>query len=652
MDFFQHQDKARKNTKLLVFYFIIAVVFIVASVYLACLLIFSGISTKRGGPLVLWHPEIFMYAAGGTLAIIVIGTLYKLVAIGGGGKYVAESLGGRAIPVTTKDPDERKLLNIVEEMSLASGVPVPPVYVMDNEHGINAFAAGYTPSDAVVGVTGGCMKTLKRDELQGVIAHEFSHILNGDMRLNLRLIGIIFGIVCLTVIGRILLRTGSRSRYYCMYSRNRSGGNPLPLLGLALIVIGWVGVFFGRLIQSAVSRQREFLADASAVQFTRNPHGLSGALQKIGGMAYGSKLESAHAEEASHMFFGNALGQSLFNGMATHPPLQDRIRAIDPSWEGKFPEVDFPAQDDAIEKLVNYAQERSTPRPPPVPPVIAAGFAPQTVRVQSVLPNLGKPTPVHLRYAEELRNSFPESVQTAAHDPLSASALIYALLLSRDAATRQKQLQQITNKAGADVQQKIATLHTDVSTIAERARLPLVELTIPALRLLSPEEFKRFNSALQWLVESDRQVDLFEFVLQKIILRHLEPQFGEVRRNVVQYYTMRPLVQDCAVLLSALANVASSDSGEIQKAFLKGVPYLRTQDAEATFVPREHCSLDQVDNALNKLAGAVPQIKKNVIEACVHVVGADGVIREHEAELLRGICDSLDCPMPPFVSIE
>ena len=172
------------------------------------------------------------------------------------------------------------------------------------------------------------MKLLTRDELQGVIGHEFSHILNGDMRLNLRLMGIIFGILCLAVIGRVLLYTRSRS------SKDK---NPLPLLGLALIVIGWVGVFFGRLIQAAVSRQREFLADASSVQFTRNPAGLAGALKKIGGLSYGSKLEAAHAEEASHMFFGNGMGESFFHLMDTHPPLAERIRAIDPSFDGTLP---------------------------------------------------------------------------------------------------------------------------------------------------------------------------------------------------------------------------------------------------------------------------------------------------------------------------
>ena len=290
--------------------------------------IFAGVGSRHHqaygeeAQLVLWNPQLFLVATVGTLSVIALGSGFKTLELAQGGSTVATMLGGRLVDPTTSDPDERKLRNVVEEMAIAAGVPVPQVYLLPEERGINAFAAGHSTSDAVVAVTAGAVRLLTRDELQGVIGHEFSHILNGDMRLNLRLMGIIFGILCLTVIGRVLLYTRSRS------SKDK---NPLPLLGLALIVIGWVGVFFGRLIQAAVSRQREFLADASSVQFTRNPAGLAGALKKIGGLEFGSKLEAAHAEEASHMFFGNGMGESFFHMMDTHPPLAERIKAIDPA---------------------------------------------------------------------------------------------------------------------------------------------------------------------------------------------------------------------------------------------------------------------------------------------------------------------------------
>jgi Zn-dependent protease with chaperone function len=298
VDFFARQDKARRNTKLLVFYFSLAVIFLILAVYAAASLIFSGIELKNSldEASFTWSQlELLLWTAIGTLAVILIGSVFKTLQLARGGSAVAELLDGRLVNSNARDADERKLLNVVEEMAIASGVPVPQVYVMDGEASINAFAAGHSASDAAISVTRGCMTMLSRDELQGVIAHEFSHILNGDMRLNLRLIGLIFGILCLTVIGRVLVRSRGRK-------------NPLPLLGIALIIIGWAGVFFGRLIQAAVSRQREVLADASAVQFTRNPAGLAGALKKIGGLAYGSRLQSPHAEEASHLFFANGLG--------------------------------------------------------------------------------------------------------------------------------------------------------------------------------------------------------------------------------------------------------------------------------------------------------------------------------------------------------
>ena len=287
----------------------------------------------------LWNPELFGLVAMGTSAVIAAGSLYKMAALSGGGHTVAELLGGRLLRADAATPAERRLLNVVEEMAIASGVPVPPVYLLENELGINAFAAGHAPGDAVVAVTAGTLARLSRDELQGVIAHEFSHILNGDMRLNIRLMGVLFGILVIGLTGWIIFRS-TTGGYVRLGARDddRKGFNPLPLIGLALYVIGYVGVFFGNLIKAAVSRQREFLADASAVQFTRNPDGIAGALKKIGAVAEGSRIQDPHAEEASHMFFGDALSgwTELFGLLATHPPLVERIKRIDPSFDGDF----------------------------------------------------------------------------------------------------------------------------------------------------------------------------------------------------------------------------------------------------------------------------------------------------------------------------
>jgi Zn-dependent protease with chaperone function len=643
MDFFGQQAKARKHTKVLVVYFVIAVVCIIASIYIVSLLIFYGANASQapGTPppaLMLWDPRLFLYVAFGTLGVVIIGSLYKTAALAKGGSAVAESLGGRLVNPNPTHPDERKLRNVVEEMAIAAGVPVPKIYVLDDEKGINAFAAGHAPGDAAIGVTRGCITLLSRDELQGVVGHEFSHILNGDMRLNLRLMGVVFGILCLAVIGRILI-----------YSRGDRDKNPLMLLGLALIVIGAIGVFFGRLIQAALSRQREFLADASSVQFTRNPAGLSGALQKIGGT--GSKLESAHAGEASHMFFVNGLGKPFLGMMATHPPLAERIHAIDPGWDGKFQTASIAAV--AAETAREAAKPASSRIPIlPIPGMAGdAGFATNAVLMGAVLPSLGKPTELHLHYAEALRNSFAEKVQSAAREPLAATALIYAMLLSPDENLRGKQLTELARRVAPGISDKTAALWPEVAPLAARARLPLVNLALPALRQLQPDEFEQFNQALQRLIESNGQIEIFEFVLQKIVRRHLAAQSGETRSTAVKYDTLKPLAPDCSVVLSALANVSSSDAGVIEKAFQAGAPHLRAKPDRLQLLPREKSGLEQLDTALDRLALAAPQIKKELLEACMQVVGADGVIQEREAELLRAIADTLDCPIPPFGEI-
>ena len=657
MDFFARQDQARKRTKLLVVYFALAVVSIVAVIY-AVVMVGVNLSSQQrhqhnsyqsqfvAPPMAWWNVEVFLAVGFGTLAVIFIGSAWKTNQLSGGGGSVATLMGGRLVNQNTTDPNERKLLNVVEEMAIASGTPMPQVYVLQNEQAINAFAAGHTPSDAAIGVTRGCIELLSRDELQGVIGHEFSHILNGDMRLNLRLLGIIFGILCLATIGRILLyaRSGSRDK-----------NNMLPILGIALLIVGGIGVFFGRLIQAAVSRQREFLADASSVQFTRNPGGLSGALQKIGRYSYGSKLQSEHAPDLCHMFFGNGLGDAMFGSLATHPPIPDRIHAIDPTWDGKFP----PLKEEQKEVVERAALSELAHKHPPMAQILGGVLAggviaggtirPPVIQSSSVLPNLGKPTPLHLKYAEALRESLPENLKTAAHEPLAATALIYALILSRDEALRVKQLAEISRRTSSAVSENAAALFPEVFAVARRTRLPLVNIALGALRNLTAVQFNQFSETLAWLVGSDGRVELFEFVLQKIVRHHLASKFTQTRPATVQYYTLKPLVPDCAVILSALAGAGSGDAGEIQKAFTAGAPYLRAPaNAELALLPREQCGVEPLGAALDRLALAAPIIKKNLLEACVRIVGADGVIQEAEAELLRAVADTLDCPMPPL----
>jgi Zn-dependent protease with chaperone function len=662
VDFFERQDKARRHTTLLVVYFVVAVALLIGAVYLVVVVIFGGIDLKNAvdetTTTTSWsHAKMFLATAAGTLGVISAGSFFKTLSLARGGRAVAELLDGRLVNSNSTDANERKLLNVVEEMAIASGVPTPQVYVMDGEAGINAFAAGHSASDAAISVTHGAMTLLTRDELQGVIAHEYSHLLNGDMKLNLRLMGLIFGILCLTVIGRILIRARGKNAW------------PFLLLGLALIIIGFVGVLFGRLIQAAVSRQREFLADASAVQFTRNPLGLAGALKKIGGASEGSELQSSRAEEVSHFFFANGL-KSEFFGFATHPPLEERIKALDPSFDGKFPRVvlpDTPAQAappplPGVSPLVQPQPPPSQAQPPPPPlptakppplpmvrpPPLPVG--PATVAQQTIIADIGRPRTEHLQYAVDLHQAVPPLIQTAAHDPLGAHALVCAFLLAEDAAAREKQFEELGRRTSDAVRQETIRIWPAVQGIPAHARIPLVDLALPALRRLSPAQFEQFRSAVNALIASDNQTDLFEFMLQKIVMRHLDTRFYPERRPVTQYYDLRPLVRDAGILLSATAYAGADNPTQAQAAFAKGAESLgRIARAEIPWLPPTECELPHLSAALDRFAQSVPQIKKNVLTACAETVAFDALIQPREAEILRAIADTLDCPIPPFL---
>ena len=452
----------------------------------------------------LWDPGLFAVVALGTLTLVGGGSLYRIASLSGGGHTVAELLGGRPLTPQTSDPDERKILNVVEEMAIASGTPVPPVYLMEDEDGINAFAAGYTPGDAVIGVTRGCIRNLTRDELQGVIAHEFSHILNGDMRLNIRLIGVLYGILLISIAGWIIFRSTSGGVRISTRrdDDDRRGGNPWPLVGLALYVLGYVGVFFGNLIKAAVSRQREYLADASAVQFTRNPDGIATALKKIGALSEGSKVQSAEAAETSHLFFGDAIGH-MFSPFATHPPLADRIRRIDPSFDGDFSKVKL-----TTGPTVSRASDAGvTLRAQPGASKGSFRFNPA-----EVLAHVGRVDPQQLAYASALLASYPPSLKDRAYEPFGARAIVFALLVDRDnAEIRDGQRRWLAQYTEPGIVQEVEAVLPEVLRLAPESRLPLVAMIVPALRRLSHEQFDRFDADVRALVQADNQVSLYEY---------------------------------------------------------------------------------------------------------------------------------------------
>ncbi|HBM15563.1 MAG TPA: hypothetical protein DD381_04350 [Lentisphaeria bacterium] len=636
MDFFAHQDRARRNTVLLIIYYIITVILIIGAIYVVFAAVFLGeysglVGEKPFRPQRMWNIELFLAVAGATLLIVITGTIYKIIQLSsGGGSSVATMLGGIQISHGTNDSDERKILNIVEEMAIASGLPVPPVYIMNNEASINAFAAGFSHDHAVIGVTRGCIKKLKRDELQGVIAHEFSHILNGDMRLNIKLIGVLNGILIIAMMGYWIMRSTRNSSS----SGKKKGGTPLPLLGLLIWVVGYIGVFFGNIIKSAVSRQREFLADASSVQFTRNPDGIAGALKKISSHSMGSKVLSSNAQEVSHMFFANGIHNFWGSLFATHPPIEERINRITgislASKEIPFERV---SQDSLISTFSKISDKDIR---------IA-------VNPTEVIRKVGTLTQENLLYASSIHSGIPEEIKEALYDSYGAISVIYAMLLEDDATIRNFQLLGLKNRLEGHMYDQTFKLYEPISKIWLGFRLPILDMALPLLKTLTVPQYKDFRNNLDFLIKADNKISLFEYCVGKILTKNLDPIFNKTKIALVKYKDITLLIPRCEELLSCLAywNAVTADAAN--EIFEKASEKLSV--GNLTIRPSEECNLTILDNSLNELALASPMVKKLIFEGCISCIIADNEIKIEEAELLRAIGSMLDCPVPPFFTL-
>lgn len=642
-DFFQQQDLARRHTGRLVFLFILAVLSLIALTYLLVVFVFHFLSESNDTDWSLWNVPLFAAVAAGVTLVVGASSLFKTAELASGGKTVALMLGGREVQGNTRELRERRLLNIVEEMALASGVPTPPVFVLYEEAGINAFAAGFSPGDAVVAVSQGSLNYLTRDELQGVVAHEFSHILNGDMRLNIRLAGLIFGILVLSVIGRILMQaasTGSSSS-----SKKSDGRGAMVMIGLGLFILGLAGSFFGSLIQAAVSRQREYLADASAVQFTRNPSGIAGALKKIGGLAEGSAITNAKAAEVSHMFFSDAfLGHRLASAFATHPPLVERIKRIDPNFDGNFPEV-TPVEVSAQDVRRAPAPRRAATDLPGMPRL---PFPSVIIPTEAASSRIAQITSQTIEHAQGLHADVPEELAAAASEPFSARALVYGLLLDPRAEVREHQLAALKANADAAEYEETVRLAAAVHQLPDELRLPLVDLALPALRQLSRAQYQSFRARVEQLVSADDRLNLFEYVLRSVLEHQLDKDQLR-RRPHLRYQDAGQVAPQVAQVLALLAWAGQSDPDEAQRAYIAGLHvYLDKYHDTYPLRPRDQSTLAGFDAALQTLTEASPAIKRRMINACAACVLADRQVTAREAELFRAICEVLDCPVPPL----
>lgn len=671
MDFFERQERARRSTAFLVGVFVLAVLGILLAVDAVAWA--ALVWLDRAPPdFVAWlQTEAAWIVSGIVLAVVAAGSALRWyqLAHGGGGR-VAILMGGRIVDPATQHPRERVLINVVEEMAVASGVTLPDVYVLDNEPSINAFAAGLYPAQAVIVVTKGTLEELDRDELQGVIAHEFSHILNGDMRLNLQLLALLAGITVIGQLGASVFRGafigGRRSR---VSSGRGRGSGALAVFGVAaaLVAIGWIGVFAGRVIKAAVSRQREFLADAASVQFTRNPDGIAGALLKIRDNMATSLLQARHAEEVSHMAFGRAVG-GLTGLTATHPPLEARMRALGPKYALWY-------RQDSRERA-RRRREQERPRPTGAASatasatptgegdwlrdtVTAGGAIPVETLTADIWPGgeaalspaalavlAGSVTASDLDHARLLLDRLPANIRHALHTPEGATRVLYALLFhgpgwrDKDAAAVPEGVRDAVLEARTTLEQRCPG--EQPGTLDARIRLPVLELAISALRRLPAEALDDLFTRVDALIRVDERVSLFEFTARAVLRHELLP--GERRTGHARLETHR---EDARTVISLLCIAGATDADARAAAYARAMRPLFGADA-GELLPAAECTPAAFTQALERLDRLQPTAKRSFLLACADCIAADGIIGPAEAELWRAIAVVLDVPMPPL----
>ena len=659
MNFFEHQASARRQTGRLLFYFLCAVVLIVFAVNIAFYALLRLFGEEPGGDL-LWHAWSSQ-AVIGSLVLIVGGSFLEYLKLRGGGSALAEMVGARRVDFATTDEDERRLINVVDEMAIASGVRPPQVYVMDRESGINAFVAGLTLDDTVMVVTRGALEAFDRDEMQAVAGHEFSHILNGDMRLNVRLMALLAGILAIGQMGSFMMRMSWNSSSSSSSRSDRRGGSiHLFVIGLMLWLIGYVGLFFGRLIKAAISRQREFLADASSVQFTRNPAGLANALLKI---MYGSErswMHNLHAEDMSHLCFGETLKFSSL--LATHPPLEDRIRIIGPGYLARG-RVRQRALQQRQERVADRVQEdfapvegasglvtNELPAIPYVMPggvavmageVIAGGVSPElSVQAITLLSRAGTVNPAELASAVELHRRLPEAIKTALQTSTGAQSLLFALVARQNGLPSQE-LASFLRKRMPGLEREVMQLHSQLDGLSIRFALPLTELALPRLQVMSVVEQKELFARLQLFARLDKRISTFEFALLMLMRKQLLPT---AKARPVK---LENCIDVVSLVLAIILHTGGMSGEKLERTHAR---LMRTVTSRVLELPAVGSSrFSQLAREVQTLAGLPVNDRRLVLELAATAVLADAMVNLEEYELLRVVAALMDCPMPLLV---
>jgi Zn-dependent protease with chaperone function len=637
MNFFEHQARARRQTRRMLAMFVVAVAAIVAVIDLV-VVIGVGHGRMSGGGIAFLSLLVF--------GVIAAGSMYRIATLRGGGAAVAAQLGAREVTTGTADFTYRRLRNVIEEIAIAAGVPVPRIFVLEEESGINAFAAGYAPADAAITVTRGTLDKLTREELQGVIGHEFSHVLNGDMRLNIHLIGVVYGILVVSVIGRKIAGN--------VRGRDSSGA---IMFGLVLAGVGYLGVVFGRIIKASISRQREFLADASAVQFTRQTDGIAGALKKIGALAEGSALDNGGKEEVAHMLFGDGVGYSAL--FATHPPLVDRIRRLEPSFRGDelkaiaaawsqpvlVDDIDAPGL-----SISGFAPANVKPRAPrgSTGPVRGAGSE-LRIAPAGVVRQVGNPGNDDRVAARALHAGISERLREAAVHTTQAIPVLCALVLSDDADLRARQLGMIAQRVDAGTATLASELGAAVADLHPMQRLPLAALAFPALRRRPRVQLDAFTALLRELVEADGRLTLGEYCLARLIGVQVVDALDPASATVMGRLKLTAVGSELKDVLAIVAQHGHDDVVAAKRAYALGIDEVLPAATLAYAPPSDW--VGALDRALPKLDRLGAAGKELVVAALTRAISADGVVSVAEAELLRTICAALHCPLPPLLQV-
>jgi Zn-dependent protease with chaperone function len=730
MNFFQAQDQARKQSRLLVALFVLAVCVLVfiTNICVALFVLYSNpeyglsghvdpsfaannvldwfekLASLLGWKKILWTTLLvsgFIFMAMG----------FKWLSLRQGGRVVAESLGGSIIQPSSKAILEKRLLNVVEEIALASGTPVPHVYVLNNELGINAFAAGLSPEDAVIGITRGALLSFDREQLQGVIAHEFSHILNGDMRLNMKLVAVLHGMMIISESGSFFMKiatsnsrsgrgfgsspisTGSISMFGNNSNHNRRGngvGGLFFVFGLCLWLIGLLGQLFGALIKAAVSRQREFLADASAVQFTRNPDGIADALSIIGGSSFQSKLEHHGAHELGHLFFSNAnaleKAKSIFQPakwmvFATHPPLTERIKRIQPKWAGRFikqdiklddwnrysnPDPSYPSFDDIQAKAFHtgtsslaggekHVASASQNVKQDAYHYVEFEYAANTNHTVGISSN--NDVNEHADKSDNINSvgnlQLFEELKTLVHQPYEASLMIFSLLVSDDLNVKRSQIDELGKALPSNAAQGIKiteSLKNKLRLLSSRQVLDLIELALPSLKLMSLKQFQSHKILLSKLIQADGKVHIFEWLLFQLVKQNLDRHFGLSRPLKPKYKNMQSLSALFEMVLSRVVHYGFEDKLEADiDEQDKRLAFIRACDVSGAkglkFLKLEDCDGKVFSQAVHHLSLAYPLLKPRIIKSLLTAIHFDEEITDQERYVITAIAAVMDCPL-------